>query len=124
MAKPKTNDVLESIKKDITGFISISVVSIIDGMPIAGSTTDPTGDITESSAYFTNVFNAFLKAVSVMNPTYEAEDLLITTTRFHILFRLVGATGYYLAVVVDLSTNLGMTRIVMKKNEDLLLESL
>lgn len=124
MAKPKTNEVLESIKKDITGFISISVVSIIDGMPIAGSTMDPKGDISESSAYFTNVFNAFLKAVSVMNPTYEAEDLLITTTKFHILFRLVGATGYYLAVVVDLSTNLGMTRIVMKKNEDLLLESL
>jgi predicted regulator of Ras-like GTPase activity (Roadblock/LC7/MglB family) len=124
MAKPKTNEILESIKKEVTGFISISVVSIVDGMHIAGSTADPKGDISESSAYFTNVFNAYLKAVSAMNPSYEAEDLLITTTGFHILFRLIGATGYYLAIVVDLSTNLGMTRIVMKKNEDQLLEPL
>lgn len=123
MAKPKINDVLDNVRKEISGFISISVISITDGMSIAGYSVDPKSDVSESSAYFTNVFNAYLKAVSAINEKYEAEDLLISTNLFHMLFRLIGTTGYYLALVVDLNNNLGMSRIVMKKYEDQLFES-
>jgi predicted regulator of Ras-like GTPase activity (Roadblock/LC7/MglB family) len=124
MAKSKISEILEDFRKEIPGFISTDVVSLTDGISIGGGSIDPKFDSSVASAYYAAVVTAYIKAIEAIDPSLEAEDLLITTDKMTILLRVLGSTGYFQTLAVTNESNLGICRLVMKKFENILVKSM
>lgn len=120
MAKSKISEILEDFRKEIPGFISTDVVNMSDGISIAGGSIDPKFDASVAAAYYSTVANAFLKTIDAIDPSMEAEDLLITTDKLLVLLRVLGKTGYFHGLAVAIDSNLGMCRLIMKKYESII----
>jgi predicted regulator of Ras-like GTPase activity (Roadblock/LC7/MglB family) len=124
MAKSKISEILEDFRKEIPGFISTEVVSLVDGISIGGGSIDSKFDSSVASAYYATVASAYIKAIEAIDPTLEPEDLLITTDKMSILLRVLGTTGYYHSLAVTNESNLGICRLVMKKVENVLVKAM
>ena len=124
MANAKLNELIEEFKKQVPGFISTDIVSLEDGLSVAGGSIDPNFDSSIASAYYATVASAFEKTCNAIDKTLEPDDILISTDKFYILIRLLSDTGYYHGLAAKLDTNVGMCRLLMKKYGDAFIKAL
>ena len=118
MAKGKMDEVLESFRKEIPGFIANDVVNISEGFSIAGVSIDPKFDSAIAAAYYATVASACIKTCHAIDKTMELEDMLITTDQMLLLMRVVANNTYFFGLAVTPDSNLGICRLIMKKYED------
>ena len=124
MAKGKMDELLESFKKEIPGFISTDVVNISDGLSIGGGSIDPKFDASIAAAYYATVASAYIKTCHAIDATMEPEDILITTDQMIILIRVIANNTFFHGLAVTPESNLGMCRLIMKKYEEEIIKAL
>lgn len=124
MAKGKLNEVVESFKKEVPGFISTDIVGLADGLSIAGGSIDPNFDASIAAAYYATVASAYIKTCHAIDTTLVPEDLLFTTDKMCLLMRILPGETHFFGLAVSLDSNLGICRILMKKYEDLIMKAM
>lgn len=120
----KLDDILLAFRNDIDGFISTDIVSIEDGMSIAGGSIFANFDSSVASAEFAFVTKATIRALkSIGGDTLE--DILITTDKTYVILRLLGPSNYYHGLAINRTNgNLGRSRLVMKNYEAKIISSM
>lgn len=110
-------DDLKSILKDMAdempGFISADVVGM-DGLSIAGYSSNPNFDAEAASAQFALVMKLVQKTVAQLG-SGAVQDNLVTSDNAYILSRFLGDGSYYLGVAVDKNSgSLGNMRLMTR----------
>lgn len=119
----KLDDVLLAFRNDVDGFVSTDIVSIEDGMSIAGGSIFANFDSSVASAEFAFVSKAAIRALkSIGNETIE--DILITTDKSYIILRMLGPSYYHGLAINKTNGNLGRSRLVMKNYEAKIISSM
>ncbi|ABQ06233.1 MULTISPECIES: hypothetical protein [Flavobacterium] len=107
----------EDLKKNIPGFIAVSVAEIQSGMSYFSLSTVSDFDPELASAYNLEVVKAKMNAIKALKITDQAIDnIMITlTSQIHILD--VSDNGdYFIYLAVDSTkANLGMTKSILNK---------
>jgi len=123
--KEVVNGIFERTRKEIPEFISISLVNISDGMPLAFSSVVPEaqgkGDI--SSAYGTNAIISCRKALKAMSQKNELIECIYFKPEVLSIFRVIGPK-YWMGLGFAPNANLGIIKVLMGKFEEELMKVL
>ena len=106
----------EDLKKNVPGFIAVSVAEIASGMSYYSQSVVADFDPELASAYNLEVVKAKLNAIKALGLTQKINDILITLTdQIHIID--VSEDGnYFIYLAVDATkANLGLTRATLSK---------
>ncbi|RLC39633.1 MAG: hypothetical protein DRH51_06785, partial [Candidatus Coatesbacteria bacterium] len=112
------------ISGELPGFILCAVISVEDGLPLAGESSDPDYDLAAPSGAFAETYKSSARSFDYSNWGREDDILLEGKDVTVALFSL--KDGKYLQgiAVKGSSTNVGMLRAVFRKYEDKLEASL
>ncbi len=117
---------LDQFCGEIEGLIATCVVRRKDGKAVSGRSMAPHLDPAVAAGAYARVVDGHLAALGILggNGVWgETEDILITTTKSHLLIRLLGDHHYHwLAVSND--GNLALCRLLMRSYEAFLLRGL
>ena len=113
----KLDDILIDVRNQLgSDFIATDVVGM-DGMSIAGSSTNPDFNADAASARFAMVMKLATKVATKVKMG-EVEDSLVTTDKTYILTRFIGDGSYYWAITVTPEATLGVVRMLMDEYAD------
>lgn len=127
MSKKNLNQLIEQLKKEITGFISTDVVDIESGLSVAGGSISQDFDSEMASASYADVVKANENALRFLGgdtTVGETEDILITTSKAYLLLLMFPGKKYYHGLAISRDGNLAFARIIMKKYQPLLIDAL
>ena len=114
---------LDQFCEEIEGLIATCIVCRRDGKAVSGRSMAPHLDPAAAGGAYARVVDGHLAALELLGGTVawgETEDILITTTKAHLLIRLLGDSHYHwLAVSND--GNLALCRLLMRSWEAFLL---
>ena len=106
-------NILREMSNEIPGFISADVVGM-DGLSIAGYSSNPNFDAEAAAAQFALVMKLVQKTVAQLG-SGEVQDNLVTSDNAYVLTRFLGDGSYYLAVAVDKDAgSLGNMRLMAR----------
>lgn len=110
----KLDQLLQQFRGEIgADFISADVVGM-DGLSIAGGSTDPGFDSSEASARVAMVMK-LAGNVTTKVGMGVVDDNLVTTDRSYMLTRFLGDGSYFLNVAVTRNAILGSVRVMMSE---------
>jgi predicted regulator of Ras-like GTPase activity (Roadblock/LC7/MglB family) len=110
----KLDQLLQQFRGEIgADFISADVVGM-DGLSIAGGSTDPNFDSSEASARVAMVMK-LAGNVTTKVGMGVVDDNLVTTDRSYMLTRFLGDGSYFLNVAVTRNAILGSVRVMMSE---------
>ncbi len=110
----KLDQLLQQFRGELgADFISADVVGM-DGISIAGGSTDPSFDSNEASARFAMVMK-LAGNVTTKVGMGVVDDNLVTTDRTYMLTRFLGDGSYFLNVAVTRNAILGSVRLLMNE---------
>jgi predicted regulator of Ras-like GTPase activity (Roadblock/LC7/MglB family) len=110
----KLDQLLQQFRGEIgPDFISADVVGM-DGISIAGGSTDPNFNSTEAAARFAMVMK-LAGNVTTKVGMGVVDDTLVTTDRTYMLTRFLGDGSYFLNVAVTRNAILGSIRVLMNE---------
>ena len=106
-------NILKEMSDEIPGFISADVVGM-DGLSIAGYSSNPNFDAEAAAAQFALVMKLVQKTVAQLG-SGEVQDNLVTSDNAYVLTRFLGNGSYYLGVAVDKDAgSLGNMRLMTR----------
>jgi|YNPMSStandDraft_1061717.scaffolds.fasta_scaffold01635_9 predicted regulator of Ras-like GTPase activity (Roadblock/LC7/MglB family) len=110
----KIDDVMQEFLSNVDEVLMSMIVNLDDAIPITGHTTDESIDVTVPLAFLTEV------ARKAMSATENAglgvcEDVLLTTSEYFIIIRIIPNSNYVHIVVLTRKGNWGVTKILMGK---------
>lgn len=94
-------------------FISTNVVGM-DGISIAGGSTDPNYDAEAAAARFAMVMKNVAQTSKKLN-LGSLDDNLITTDKMYIISLFLGNGSYFWELAVNREASLGMIRMTMNE---------
>jgi predicted regulator of Ras-like GTPase activity (Roadblock/LC7/MglB family) len=100
------------------------VVCIDDGTPLVATSHDPAFDPDVAAAYCAEVVKIDEKALKALQKGGRLEEVLLTTDEFYLIIRIIPDTRFYVGLALAKQGNVGMARMVMKKYEKRLTETL
>jgi predicted regulator of Ras-like GTPase activity (Roadblock/LC7/MglB family) len=110
----KLDQLIQQLRGELgSDFISADVVGM-DGISIAGGSTDPNFNSTEASARFAMVMKLAGNVTTKVGMGY-VDDNLVTTDRTYMLTRFLGDGSFFLNVAVTRNAILGGVRLVMNE---------
>jgi predicted regulator of Ras-like GTPase activity (Roadblock/LC7/MglB family) len=110
----KLDQLLQQFRGEIgADFISADVVGM-DGLSIAGSSTDPAFDSSGASARVAMVMKLASNVTTKVGMGL-VDDNLVTTDRSYMLSRFLGDGSYFLNVAVTRNAILGSVRVMMNE---------
>jgi hypothetical protein len=116
----------EDLKKNVPGFIAVSVAEIKSGMSYYSQSALSDFDPELASAFNLEVVKAKMNAIKALNLTGQAVDnvMITLTSQIHILD--VSDNGeYFIYLAVDSTkANLGMTKSILNKYKKEIAEKL
>jgi predicted regulator of Ras-like GTPase activity (Roadblock/LC7/MglB family) len=121
--KETLQGILETTRKEIPEVVAICVVSCEDGISIADFTLMPDFKADIAAAFGTKAVASCKKAIKAMSQKNELIEVLLSKPDFVSLFRLIGQK-YWLGIVLAPTVNLGITRVLLRKFEEELMETL
>lgn len=112
----KIEKAFEQAKNEIAGLKAISVVEIESGLFHGALTVDDKFDLEAASAYNAEVLKAKIRAKNAMGLQKEKIDLIIIelSNQIH-LIQPTPKENYLVYMAADKSSNLGITRRVIKE---------
>ena len=118
------HEILERMQYDIPEFRATEIVHRSEGLTVA--TLAPKGgyDGAAAAAYYCDFLNACVTAVRGYGAAPDLEDVLVTTDEHYILLRPIVGTPYMHLCIVGKSGNLGIAKVVMRRNGPLLARAL
>ncbi len=112
-------DLLKEMAGEIPGFVAGDIVGV-DGVSIAGHTTDPQFNAEGAAAQFALAMKLLGKSVAMLK-LGELEDNLLTTEKSFVIVRMLGDGSYYLLIAVNKAdANLGNVRLMARQFADAL----
>ncbi len=106
-------NLLKEMSDEIPGFISADVVGM-DGLSIAGYSSNPNFDAEAAAAQFALVMKLVQKTVAQLG-SGSVQDNLATSDNAYVLTRFLGDGSYYLGVAVDKNSgSLGNMRLMTR----------
>lgn len=122
--KNNLKNLLEQLAEELPGFVASAVVLIEDGLSVAELSKNADVEAGAASAYLASVVKSNQKAIKHLAGGQITDDILITTDKNFFLIRHMEGKPFFLFVMTNKDEWLGRTRLVMKKYESLILESL
>jgi len=110
--------VLETIAKDLPGFVASAAVLVEDGLPVAGLSKRADVDPEAISAHMTSIVQSNLKALKLISQDQVTDDILITTNDYYFLIRHRPDKPYFLYIMTERNEWLGRVRLRVKKYEN------
>lgn len=124
MAKPEEmQKVQEKLAEEIPQFIAGAIVSVDDGMAIAGATSSPDIDLSIPAGYFSEAFRGIRKAFEANN-WGAPKEVLVVGEELNILLIDLKPGEYFQGIAVKSEVNIGFVRAVIKKYKDEILNTL
>lgn len=106
-------ELLKNLADDVPGFISSDVVGM-DGLSIAGYSSNPNFDAEAASAQFALVMKLVQKSTGQLK-SGDVEDNLVTSNTSYILSRFLGDGHYFLVIAVERDmASLGNVRLMTR----------
>jgi len=110
----KIDDVMQEFLSNVDEVLMSMIVNLDDAIPITGHTTDESIDVTVPLAFLTEVARKAMSATE--NAGLGAcEDVLLTTSDYFIIVRIIPNSNYVHIVVLTRKGNWGVTKILMAK---------
>ncbi|MEO0239296.1 MAG: hypothetical protein ABIM45_05175 [candidate division WOR-3 bacterium] len=110
----KIDDVMQEFLNNVDEVLMSMIVNLDDAIPITGHTTDESIDVTVPLAFLTEVARKAMSATE--NAGLGAcEDVLLTTSDYFIIVRIIPNSNYVHIVVLTRKGNWGVTKILMGK---------
>ncbi len=110
----KIDDVMQEFASNVDEIVMSTIVSLEDGTPLTGFTTDESLDITVPVAFLADVMRRGIMAAD--NAALgKCEDLLLTTSEYFAIMRVIPETNYSHIVVLTKKGNWGVTKVLMAK---------
>jgi hypothetical protein len=106
----------EDIKKNVPGFIAVSIAEIQSGISYFSLSAIPEFDPELASSFNLEVVKAKMNAISVLGLNQSIDNIMITlTSQIHII-DISDNEEYFIYLAVDSSkANLGMTKALLNK---------
>lgn len=118
------HDLLERLELEIPEFQGTQLVHLTDGLSIASLHTQPHFDDASCAAFYSDYFNACLRAVHGYGLPPSLEESLITTEHHYILLRALRQTPFLHLVIMGRAGNLGIAKVLMRQFEPELIRAL
>ncbi len=109
-------ETLESMEKDVNGFIAASLVDLESGMTLAVKSVRSDFDLTAASAYNSEMVKQKLKIMKTLGLTGSLEDMLLTLTDQIHLIKLVSSTTFLYMAVDKSQSNLAIVRTAVNRH--------
>ena len=109
--------ILSEFQSEMGGDLVSTDVVGMDGLSIAGLSSDPNFDNSAASARFAMVMKLSAR-VSDKIKLGDVEDSLVTTDQAYVLSRFLGDGSYYWGVAVTKGATLGVVRMLMNEYAD------
>ncbi len=107
---------LNEMKTKVPGFIAASINEIETGKSHGAISVDRNFDPTLASSYNLNVVRTKLQVIKALKLDQEIDDILITLTNHIHIIALSPSKNYMIYLAADSKrSNLGMTRLLIKK---------
>lgn len=114
--KDVLNKFIENVKKNVPGFIAVSVTEIESGVAYESATAKKDFDPNLASAYNLEVIKAKFKAIEALGLKEKIEDIAITLTDQVHIINIAPSGAYFIYLAVDSKdANLGITRALLNK---------
>ncbi len=111
-------DVLNTMRAELPGFISSSVVGFENGLQLACISEVDADDSAAADAFHSNVYRATARALGeVGSSTPTAEGIVIMGDK-HVFLSVPLDESFFWHVVTQSETTLGFTQAVMRKHRD------
>uniref|UniRef100_A0A7V3ZWR4 Roadblock/LAMTOR2 domain-containing protein n=1 Tax=candidate division WOR-3 bacterium TaxID=2052148 RepID=A0A7V3ZWR4_UNCW3 len=110
----KIDDVMQEFLSNVDEVLMSMIVNLDDAIPITGHTTDESIDVTVPLAYLTEVARKAMTATESAG-LGTCEDVLLTTSEYFIIIRIIPDSNYVHIVVLTRKGNWGVTKILMGK---------
>lgn len=111
-------DVLASVRGELPGFISSSVVASDDGLQLASvSAVDP-DDAAAADAFHSDIYRAAARALTEIGTATRAAEGIVVIGDEHVFLSLPLDDTFFWHVVTRNETTLGFTQAVMRKHRD------
>ncbi|MBH24779.1 MAG: hypothetical protein CMH57_10070 [Myxococcales bacterium] len=117
-------EVLEAFAQEVPGFLTCSVVSLLDGTNIGSVGVVENFDPAAADAYFSEVLKKNTAALDSLGLQADTEDVLLTTRSAFFLARALPETPYFWNVITTRRGSLGFTRALMRKYEARIVQTL
>jgi predicted regulator of Ras-like GTPase activity (Roadblock/LC7/MglB family) len=119
----KLDQLLQQFRMEIgPDLVAVEVVGM-DGMSIAGGSTDPNFDTNEAAARFAMVMKLASNVTTKVGMGI-VDDNLITTDRTYVLTRFIGDGSFFMSVTVSRNAILGSLRVLMNEYVPRFLEAI
>ncbi len=113
MNTQKLQDLQQSMARDIPQLVACGLISMEDGLPVAGYSPDPNLDLEVPAGMFTQAFQATERAFEYSNWGRVDELILSGPDYFIILFRV--GQAFYQGIACRTGVQLGLVRAVFKR---------
>jgi len=104
----------EQMAKELPSFIACSIVSLEDGLPVAGTVYDQDYDLSVPAGAFTEAFKVVSKAYEYSNWGMVKELLFSGEKSIVLLFALKDG-AYYQGVAIKSTATLGIIKAIFNK---------
>ncbi len=104
----------EKLANDLPSFVSCGVISVEDGLPLAGVVADPNIDLSIPAGAFTEAFKSVVNAYKYSNWGKVTEMLFSGPDIITVMFSLKNGK-YYEGISVKTTTTLGMVKVVFNR---------
>lgn len=119
------DEILNAFAADVTGFGSASVVHRDEGTAIASVSLDDGGvDGAVADAYLAEMLKHHRRAQTELGDDSGTEDLVVETAQGILVARPLSETDYIWTVAAASPANASLTRALMRKYHDRVLEAL
>jgi hypothetical protein len=118
------HDILERLQVEIPEFLATQIIHTVDGLPLASLHSLDGLDDEGCAAFYSDFFNASLRAVHGYGLSPQLEDTLITTQQHYLLLRALPSSPFLHLVLMGRQGNLGIAKVLMRQFESQLLQAL
>lgn len=115
-------EILEDFAQSVPGLLSCSLVHRQDGTNIGSVNLGTSFEGDAADAYFAEMIARHRVALDALGLADQTEDILITTESAFFLARMLKETEYFLNVITTRQGNIGLTRVMMRKLEEKLID--
>ena len=111
-------DVLNSLRGELPGFVSSSVVGFENGLQLASVSACDSDDSAAADAFHSNVYRATARALAEIGTGAEKADGIVILGEHHVFLSVPLDDMFFWHVVTESETTLGFTQAVVRKHRD------
>ncbi len=109
----KLEELQHKMLQEIPGAVACGVISLDDGLPVAGATADPSMDLEIPAGMFTQAFQAAEKAFHYSG-WGDINELILSGPDYLVILIRVGGQ-FYEGIATRTGVQLGLVRAVFKR---------